>query len=176
MTGAFATEGGSMTLIPVRMRAAAGRVLLAVAFGFAAATAAAQTLGDARVALGQGDDVMAPQLLRLLAEEGNADAQSILGAMYRKGRGVPQDETEAVKWFRKAAEQGNADAQYNLGVMYANGDAVPQDYVQAHMWLSLTAAQGDKDAVEARDRVAQRMTPNQIAEAQKLAREWKPKR
>ena len=58
--------------------------------------------------------------------------------------------------------------------MYALGLGVPQDYVHAHMWISLAAAQGDADAVNNRDIVAAKMTPDQIAEAQKLAREWKP--
>jgi TPR repeat protein len=79
-----------------------------------------------------------------------------------------------MKWYRLAADQGYAHAQYNLGIMYAKGQGVPQDYVKAHMWFNLSAAQGEQDAAEHRDKVAQRMTPAQIAEAQKLAREWKP--
>jgi uncharacterized protein len=59
--------------------------------------------------------------------------------------------------------------------MYRTGGGVPQDYVIAHMWFNLAAASGDKDAVKARDVVAAKMAPTQIAEAQKLAREWKPK-
>jgi hypothetical protein len=58
--------------------------------------------------------------------------------------------------------------------MYANGQGVPQDYVAAHMWLNLAAAQGNANASESRDIVANRMTPEQIAEAQRLAREWTP--
>ncbi len=86
----------------------------------------------------------------------------------------------SVKWSRKAAEQGKARAQYNLGIMYGKGQGVPQDYVQAHMWFNLAASRfppgEDRDrAVKNRDIVAKRMTPAQISEAQKLAREWKPK-
>ena len=80
-----------------------------------------------------------------------------------------------LSWYRKAAEQGHAKAQLNLGIMYFTGRGVPQDYVQAHMWFNLSAAQGDADATKNRDIVAAKMTPAQIAEAQKLAREWKPK-
>ncbi len=85
-----------------------------------------------------------------------------------------------MKWYRKAAEQGNDSAQFNLGVMYTKGRGVPQDYVQAHMWYNLAAAGSppgeDRDsAAKNRDIVAERMTPAQIAEAQRLAREWKPK-
>ncbi len=80
-----------------------------------------------------------------------------------------------MRWYRKAAEQGYAPAQYGLGAMYGNGYGVPQDYVQAHMWFNLAGAQREKQAVKSRDIVAKRMTPAQIAEAQKLACEWKPK-
>ena len=76
--------------------------------------------------------------------------------------------------FSKAAEQGDAKAQTNLGVMYYEGQGVPQDYVQAHMWFNLAAASGKENAAENRDIAASNMTPAQIAEAQKLAREWKP--
>ena len=92
--------------------------------------------------------------------------------MYSAGRGVPQDYSEAAKWFRKAANQGYATGQAKLGFMYFLGRGVLQDYVQAHMWLNLSAAHGDKNAPKDRDRVARRMTPAQIAEAQRLAREW----
>ena len=90
----------------------------------------------------------------------------------RQGRGVPQDDAEAVKWYRKAADQGYALAQTNLGIMYDDGRGVPQDYVQAHMWFNLAVAAAGNSAM-ARD-IAAKMTPAQIAEAQKLAREWKP--
>ena len=85
-------------------------------------------------------------------------------------------------YFKLMAEQGNARAQTSLGFMYANGGGVPQDYILAHMWLNLAASrfpasEGEKRdmCVRNRDRVASLMTPYQIAEAQRLAREWKPK-
>jgi TPR repeat protein len=117
---------------------------------------------------------------RLAAKQGNAKAQFNLGVMYSNGRGVPQDYAEALKWFRLAAAQGNAIAQGALGVMYDNGQGVPQDYVQAHKWLSLSASrQTDENMrdirTESRDIVAAKMTSSQLAEAQKLAREWNPK-
>ena len=95
--------------------------------------------------------------------------------MYEHGGGVPQDYAEALKWYRKAADQGFAKAQNNLGIMYDRGQGVLQDYVQAHMWFNLAAAQGNERALENRDIVAKKMTSTQVAEAQKLAREWKPK-
>jgi clan AA aspartic protease (TIGR02281 family) len=92
-------------------------------------------------------------------------------------QGVPQDYAAALSWYRKAADQGHAEAQYNLGVMYANGQGVAKDYVIAHMRLSLAAAKGYNGAAKAlnRDIVAAKMTSAQIAEAQKLAREWRQK-
>jgi TPR repeat protein len=98
-------------------------------------------------------------------------AQSNLGAMYYGGQGVVQDYIEAVKWFRLGAAQGDASAQYNLGVMYGKGLGVVQDYVIAHMWFNLAGAQGYKDAIKSREAAETAMTAQQIAEAQKLARE-----
>ena len=85
-----------------------------------------------------------------------------------------RDYATALRLIRPLAEQGDANAQYNLGVLYDNGLGVPQDYVRAHMWLNLAATQGRESAATFRDLVARRMTAAQIAEAQKLAREWKP--
>ena len=118
---------------------------------------------------------------RKAAEQGDAKGQYSLGVMYDIGLGVPEDDAKAVKWFRKATEQGNAKAQTNLGLMYGYGEVVPQDYAQAYMWYDLAASrhppgEGRDIAVKKRDIVAMKMTPAQISEAQKLAREWRPKK
>ena len=114
--------------------------------------------------------------VRGFAEAGHAEYQFHLGLMYTTGQGVPQDDAEAVRWFRLAAEQGRADAQYNLGVMYANGHGVPQDHVLAHMWFNLAASRVTGEAREGvvgnRDRAAGQLTPDDLSEAQRLAREW----
>ena len=120
------------------------------------------------------DYAEATRWYRASAEQGNGGAQNNLGVLYEFGRGVPQDYAEAVKWYRKAAEQGIALAQSNLGSMYYKGWGVPQDYLLAHMWFNLAAAQSDWVHDEFRDETAKRMTREQIAEAQRLAREWKP--
>ncbi len=78
------------------------------------------------------------------------------------------------------AEQGNGKAQNNLGYMYLHGEGVPQDFVLAHMWSNLGASRlppgADRNvAVSIRENAEKRMTPDQVAEAQRLAREWKPK-
>ena len=85
------------------------------------------------------------------------------------------DYATALKEWRPLAEQGIARAQSNLGSMYEYGEGVPQDDVQARMWLNLAAAQGDELARINRDRLTKQMTPVQLAEAQRLAREWTPK-
>ena len=105
-----------------------------------------------------------------LAEEGHAAAQFNLGLMYEIGHGVPQDHAEAVRWIRMAAEQGIAVAQYNLGLSYANGRGVPQDYATAHMWLNIAGANGHRNAIDARDVIAEWLTPDTISEAQRRAR------
>jgi TPR repeat protein len=107
---------------------------------------------------------------RLAAEQGDAWAQDSLGVMYSQGHGVPQDYAEAVRWYRLAAEQGNATAQSNLGTKFEEGRGAPQDYVSAHMWYNIASANGHESAAEWRDELAQRMTPDQIAEAQARAR------
>jgi TPR repeat protein len=133
-------------------------------------------------ALKRSDYATALALFRSMAEQGHAGAQFQLGFIYRNGWGAPQDYAEALKWFRRAAAQGYRAAQTHLGVMYREGEGVQKDYVQAHMWFNLAAATSrygsyeEGRAAEARDEIASKMTPAQIAEAQKLAREWEPKR
>lgn len=80
---------------------------------------------------------------RQAAERGNARAQNALGILYVNGRGVPQDDAQAVKWFRRAAEQGLAQGQVNLGNMYADGKGIARDERQAVEWYRKAAEQGD---------------------------------
>jgi TPR repeat protein len=85
------------------------------------------------------------------------------------------DYATAPRLWRPLAERGDASAQNNLGAMYANGEGVPKDGVLAYMWLNLAAAKSDARAIKNRGHLASKMTPAQIAEAQRLAREWKRK-
>ena len=110
--------------------------------------------------------------MRALAEQGYAKAQFNLGLIYDIGDGVLENDAEAVRWYRLAADQGNARAQQNLGAMYADGEGVPEDDVLAYMWWNLAAAQGNATAGEGKDILERRMTREQIAEAQRLSREW----
>ena len=108
---------------------------------------------------------------KLAAAQGDADAQTYLGHMYDNGHGVVQDYAEAVRWYKLAAAQGKAAAHSALGFMYGEGRGVVQDYMRAHIWYNLAAVTGNATAVQNRDIIAKKMTPQQIAEAQKLARE-----
>jgi uncharacterized protein len=140
--------------------------------------AEAQCLLGTLYAKGHGvpkDYAEALKWYRTAAEHGPAKAQYYLGVMFDTGEGVPQDYGEAIKWYRKAAEQGLAVAQSDLGAMYGLGKGVPKDYVQALMWFNVAAAQGYSEAQQGIDLVAEKMTPSQISEAKRLAREWKPK-
>ena len=139
------------------------------------------------------------------AEDGDAKSQWYLGVMYETGTEVSKDYKKATKWLSLAANQGFAPAQFNLALNYDLGYGVPQDYVKAHKWLSLAATQGHNMAimilapsvsyVEAHKswnlvatqgysstvmtrewEVAKKMNTSQIQEAQKLAREFKPKK
>jgi TPR repeat protein len=95
------------------------------------------------------------------------------GLKYYRGDGGKTNYGKAVKSFRVAAKHRNADAQRMLGRMYEEGEGVRRDYVLAYMWLDLSATGGNRQAREARDKLAQKMSPDQIAKGQRLAREWK---
>jgi len=150
--------------------------------------AAEQGFADAQANLGtmytngQGvpqNDTEAAQWYRRAAEQGHAPAQTLLGQLYRDGRGVPQDFATAAQWYRRAAEQGHAPAQLGLGILYGTGRGVPKDYVHAYLWLSLAATRSpsgpERDkVVQARDLVAQKMSPAQRARAQEMVQTWQP--
>ncbi len=139
--------------------------------------ALADAYSNFRVESMEDAEALAVRWYRLAANQGHAEAQLHLGLRHEQGWGVPADSSEAVRWYRLAASQESARAQFNLGVMYRDGQGVTQDPVDAHMWLSLAATHSsdgqDKYAHE-RDQLAEEMTSAQIAEARRLAREWKP--
>lgn len=147
------------------------------------------------------DATEAEKWLKRGADRGDMGAQFILGCLYdtpeRVGVDAPRDAKQAVQWYRQAAEQGLAMAQFFLISKYREGDGVPQDYVQAYFWANVFAADpigtgtravqpspearraSEKFAAlarESRDSVARFMTLEQIAEAQRLSREFRPKK
>jgi len=121
------------------------------------------------------DNVQARQWYEKAATQGQAKVQYNLGTLYLNGGGAPKDYQQVLRWFRMAADLGEALAQTKIGIMYEDGQGVPHDFFQAHKWYNLAATNGDMPAAELRDALAKQMTPAQIAEAQKLAREWTPK-
>ena len=142
---------------------------------------AAYVLGRMYIA-GQGvprDSAEGMKWLRLAAEHGEPNAEIQLAARYEAGVGVPQSDEEAFLWYRKAAGRGSAVAQLHVGVMYAGGRGVAQDRVKAHVWLNLATASlppGEirNSAAWLRDSITVQLTPAQVVEAHRQARDWKP--
>jgi TPR repeat protein len=129
-------------------------------------------------ATGQGvakEHTEAAKWYRKAAEQNFAQAEFNLGNCYANGQGVAKDDAEAVKWYRKAAEQGFAQAQISLALSYALGQGVAKDYVESYKWTLLAASQGDKDAKETMPTLESNMSREQIAEGQKVARNFKPR-
>lgn len=145
--------------------AAASSLLLLLCSG----AAKADTNEDVAAAISKGDYAQADKIFRALAEKGDASAQFNLGAMYNNGQGKAKDYQEAVKWYRLAAAQGHAGAQSSLGYMYYGGQGVAQDYVRAHMWFNFAAAKGSGIAQKLRDKIAEFMSTDQLAESKKMA-------
>ena len=98
---------------------------------------------DAKATFDKGDYAKALQEVEPLAQQGNADAQKLLGLMYYRGNGLPKDYKKAFAWSLKAAEQGHAGAQFNLGNFYINGEGVHQNYDKAVEWYRKAAEQGN---------------------------------
>lgn len=137
--------------------------------------------GDAQAQFGLGfmyrkgngvsqDDAEALRWYRLAADKGHQWSQYNLGQMYDSGWGVPQDYAGAARWYRLSAEQGNDVAQGALGFMHLTGRGVLKSDVLAHMWFNIASANGSEPAPANRDIAENRMTRDQIAEAQALAR------
>ncbi len=124
------------------------------------------------------DDAESARWVRSAAEQGHLEAQYFLALRYDEGRGVPQDSAEAARWYLAAARRGNGDAQFALGRMYTDGRGVRQDLETAYLWVELAASHIGEEKRETvadfRDSLAAKMTPAQVAEAQRGAREGKP--
>ena len=126
---------------------------------------------------GQGvskDDAQARQWYEKAAAQGHADAQVNLGILYDYGRGVPQDYKMAVYWYRLSANQGNDLAQRNLASCMSVGTACRRTMSRPTCGTAWGQRTERKSGAVLRDALAIRMTSDQIVEAQKLVREWKP--
>ena len=111
------------------------------------------------------------------AEQGDDTAQHWIGRILSHGGdGIAQDLKESAKWYRKSAEKGNKTAQFILSELYVEGRGVPQDYPAAYMWINLLASEGDADAIEMRKEFLKFLSKEQVAEGQRLTREWLKKK
>jgi len=144
---------------------------LIAGFTLSFGTVKADDLADALTAYNKGDFEKAVESWHAIAAKGDSTAEYSLGQMYEQGKGVDQDYQEAYKWYRLSAEQGNDRAQYSLGGMYEKGLGVSQDYIRAYMWYDLAAIHGLYVSQSNRDYIAQRMSSEQITQAQNLRRE-----
>ena len=163
------------------------RIVLALAaFLLASSPLAAQTLeADMKKAAGayeRKDMATAAKIWKAWAGKGNAEARTLLGAMYWSGEGVPRDHKEAARLYLLAANQGYARAQNDIGFMLGFGEGTPPlNDVEAYKWLSLavngyTAKNQDRLDQARQDlaALAKRMNPAQISEAERRAKAFKP--
>jgi GAF domain/Sel1 repeat/PilZ domain len=110
--------------------------------------------------------------LRKVADQGDADGQWQMGVRYHNGEDVPQDDTEAMRWFQLAAEQGNVEAQSALGSYYWAGRGVPEDLSKAYFWSAIALAQGDDNSKGRLEGLASQMTREQVSAARQQAEAW----
>ena len=122
----------------------------------------------------KGDFVTARKEWEAVAETGNPLAQFNLALLYYDGHGAPQDYEAAFHWFSRAANQGYVKAERNLGAMYAEGKGALRDNIKAYKWFSLCSAAGNDACTAQRDLVAKKLNSSKLADATRLAREFKP--
>lgn len=140
--------------------------------------ALAGALTEGERAYARHDYVRAAPLLRAEAARGSPAAQTYIGFMYQNGLGVPRNYHAAAAWLNEAAQQGEPTAQFLLGLLFDKGFGVPMDWVQAEVWLNLAASRASEAQRDywsrMRDAVAQKLTLDQLAEAQLRAYAWAP--
>ncbi len=156
-----------------RLAVAAAAVLLALAAGGARADA----LEEAARAYASEHFARAERFVRPRAERGVPRAETLLGVMYLRGQGAPQNYQVAAKWFKAAANANEPAAQYFLGQLYDRGLGVAQDFVLAEAWLELAVAGADpqwrRSWALIRDAVASKHSGADLEEAQRLAADWR---
>jgi uncharacterized protein len=162
-----------------RRRAACLRLLLLLVLSAGLATSArADAFSEGARAYARQNFPLAAQIFLPLAKQWDPRAQTYIGVMYLRGKGVPQNFLVAAYWLHLAAATGFPEAQYFLGLMYDKGQGVVQDFVLAHAWLNLAVAHAEPRVrghwVLIRDAVASKMSEAQLWEARRLAYEWRP--
>lgn len=139
------------------------------------ATPASAEIETARDLMEAGRFEEAREALLPAARSGNADAEELIGVMYAMGLGVLQDDMRAFDWYLRAAMKGHPGAQSGVGWYYEVGRGLPApDLVRAYLWYALSAIGGDPDAAISIEEVQKKMTPHQIAQAQKMIADYRP--
>lgn len=142
---------------------------LVLVFGvlFAAVTLTACTAGEEQ-----------EKVFLAKAQKGDAEAQFELGDIYLSGNGVDQSDKKGLLWVRRSADQGFARAQHYMGEAYTNGVGLilKKNTVEACKWLTLAANQEHGPATRSMKDLQEKMTPQEIEQAKKLAQDWKPKK
>ncbi len=155
----------------------------AIFAGIAACLISGAALADSRVMAGErayarGDYVEAVRLFTPPALLGDPTAETYLGFMFQEGKGVPKNYSEAYRWFYAAALQGVPTAQYFVGELYDKGFGAPHDFVQAYLWIDLAAAHAEPRHrvfwARMRDEIANKLTFQELAQAQALAVSFVP--
>ena len=162
--------------------AAALIALFLVASPIVAQSSLEADMRDAAAAYERKDMTTAARLWKIWADKGNAEARTLLAAMYWSGEGVPRDHREAARLYLSAANQGYARAQNDIGFMLGFGEGVPpHDDIEAYKWLTLAIERytlRNEDRLEQAKKdlatLAARMAPAEIAEAERRAKAWKP--
>lgn len=146
---------------------------LALALFLALGSTVRADFNDGVYALMSGQSEKALQTFIPLAEtQDHPYAQHMLGMMYFKGQGVPQDYAEAAGWFQRAAEQGVSQAQYKLGELYEEGKGVTQDYEYAFAWYSVADALQHKKAAPRVQATEARLNEEELNAARRLAKQF----
>jgi uncharacterized protein len=140
-----------------------GVIFLASLSAAAPTLASADTQNEAAIARSRGDCTTALRLYRLLADQGNADAQVTIGVMHSRGECVAKDQRESHRWGMLAAKQGHPHAMSNVGLDFWKGHGVAQDNVRALMWFTLAEELGDGDARIFKPNVAAAMSAEELA-------------
>jgi S1-C subfamily serine protease len=153
-------------------------VALIAAFVLAGTAAEAASLKEGRQYYVANEYDKAFVEIEPLAEDGEAQAQYILGVMYLKGQYVTTDSTSAAQWFRKAADQGHAISQINLAILYARGDGIERSLDEAYFWSrlarrQLTGRQGDA-AARMSSSLGRAIGPARRSEAEARIAGWQP--
>lgn len=122
---------------------------------------------------GQPNDLAnAVHFLKMNSKNGYSESQYYLARLYLNGQGVPQDFTKGIELLNLSAKSRNSSAHNALAALYLTGTHFLQDDVLAHVHFNIAASLGDKEAIQFRDKLNAQLSKEQIAEAQKLAREW----